>query len=55
MARGCLESRKSCRKRYVEEWSCGEREELVMGIDEEFGEVVPPTVGVQFLSLSAAR
>ena len=55
MARWCLESRKSCRKRYMEEWPCGEREELVVGIDKEFGEVVPPTFGVQFLFLSGAR
>ena len=39
----------------MEEWPCGKREELVVGIDEEFGEVVPPTFGVQFLSLSASR
>lgn len=55
MARRCFEGRESCRKRYMEEWSCGEREELVVGIDKEFGEVVPPTLGVQFLSQSAAR
>lgn len=39
----------------MEEWSCGEREEFVVGIDEEFGEVIPPSFGVQFLSLSAHR
>ena len=55
MARWSLQGRKSCRKRYMEEWSSGEREELVVGIDEEFGEVVPPSLGVQFLSWSAAR
>ena len=33
----------------MEERPCREREELVVGIDKEFGEVVPPPFGVQFL------
>ena len=55
MARWRLEGRQTCRKRYMEEWSCGEREEFVVGSDEEFGEVIPPTLRVHFLSLLAAR
>lgn len=39
----------------MEEWSCGEGEEFVVCIDKKFGEVIPPTLGIQFLSLLAAR
>ena len=55
MARWRLEGRQTCRERYMEEWSCGEREEFVVGMDEEFGEVIPATLRIQFLSLLAAR
>ena len=34
----------------MEEGSCGEREEFMVGVDEEPGEVVPPSFGIQFLS-----
>ena len=49
MARRCLESGKPRRKCYMKEWSRGKRKELVVGIDKEFGEVVPPAFRVQFL------